>query len=900
MANSNPASPVLFGRNFPSSTTHDTKPSKKDKHAWKLMVIDDEESVHQVTRMVLEDLTYDGRGLAILNGYSGEDARRLMSEHPDTAVLLLDVVMETDNAGLDVVDYIRNELGNQHVRIILRTGQPGEAPEADVIQRYDINDYKEKADLTAEKLNTSIIAALRAYNDLLKIEELALSKSNLEKRVRERTREVLKINQDLEKEIQEREHINQELRQSETRLAQAQRIANIGNWEWDLETNVVTWSDQVHNILGLQPGAFPVSYDTLINLVIGEEVERVKAAFENTLRTGEPYDFEHAINHTDGSLRYLHQQGQVEFDEDGVAVRLIGTLQNVTERRVTDLKMRKLSGAIEQIADSVMITDCEGIIEYINPAFEKMTGYTAQEVLGCTPNILKTDKQSNAFYKRMWHTILRGDVFSDVIINRKKNGDLYYEEKTITPQHDSSGKITHFISTGKDITDRMAVQERLHFLAHHDALTGLPNRVLLLDRLNQAIKRARWRERNIAVMFLDLDRFKVINDSLGHDVGDQLLQVMSQRLLEGVREGDTVARLGGDEFAVILNDLAMPDDIPPIAEKILKIMSDPFVIDDNELFVTSSIGISLYPTDSEDAQSLIKKADIAMYQAKASGKNNYHFYRTNDDATAVERLSLETRLRRALDRNEFFIEYQPQFNLFDGRIIGAEALLRWRNSDFETIAPIHFVPLLEETGMIIPVGEWVLRTACAQATIWHESGMTDQRISVNLSIRQFQANGMVKRLEEILDKTGLAPEYLELEVTEGLLIEQISETSKILAELHEMGVKLSIDDFGTGYSSLNYLKRLPFDTLKIDRSFVSDVTTSSDDAAIAAAIITLAHSLDLRVIGEGVETSEQLEFLQKFQCDAVQGFLYSPPVSPETIYVLDKTLANGRGLETTT
>jgi len=880
----NNKSDLLFFENSTQKSKDDIPEKDTDQKAWKLMVIDDDEAVHQVTRMVLEDLVFENQGLSIIEGYSGKDARRLLREHPDTAVLLLDVVMESDNAGLEVVKYIREELDNNYIRIILRTGQPGDAPEKKVITEYDINDYKEKSDLTADKLHTAIIAALRAYKDLKTIENLALSKVNLEERVEERTKEILKINQDLAQEIEQREQVNEDLRQSESRLARAQLIANIGHWEWNIPTNEAIWSHQIYRILGLVPNSFPASFEALLNAVVTEDKKNVSDIFEQIKNSDdERYDFEHTIYHADGTHRFIYQQGEIVRDSNGKATKLIGTLQDITERRLIDEKMQKLSGAIEQIADSVVITDINGKIEYVNSAFEKMTGYEAEEVIGNDTNILKSDKQSKSFYQRLWRTIMRGEVFSDVIINRKKCGGLYYEEKTITPQKDNVGNITRFISTGKDITERMESQERLHYLAHHDALTGLPNRALLQDRLSQVITRTHWRNRNIAVLFLDLDRFKVINDSLGHETGDKVLQIMAERLSDCIRTGDTVARLGGDEFAIILNDIASEDDVPPVADKIIKAMVEPFIVNKHELFITTSIGISVFPKDSEDAQGLIKKADVAMYRAKEKGKNNYQFYTKADDTKAVERFTLETNLRRALEKEEFFLEYQPQYAINGTTLVGVEALLRWQNAEFKTISPLHFIPLLEETGMILPVSEWVLNTACAQAKIWQENGLPAFHVAVNLSIRQFQRKGLVKQIEDILDRIGLDPEYLELEVTEGLLIENISETTKILHELHELGVRLAIDDFGTGYSSMNYLKRLPFDNLKIDKSFVQDVTVSEDAAAIATAIITLAHTMDMQVIAEGVENQEQLAFLQRQNCDVLQGFLFSKPVPPENI-----------------
>jgi len=876
-------SSLLFESDVVESDDNDHARIKSQEPVWKILVVDDDEIVHQVTLMVLKDFSFKNQALEIIQGYSGADAKRLMKEHPDVAVVLMDVVMETDSAGLEAVQYIRETLSNRFVRIILRTGQPGLAPEHEVITNYDINDYRDKTELTAQKLITTITTSLRAYNDLRKIEGLASSNINLEQRVRERTREIMKINQELQGEIGARRKAYQELQLSEARLSNAQAIAKIGNWDYDIETGELTWSEQLNSIAGL-PGktGFP-NYRAMLDLVHEEDRDAIVSAINKALTEGLSFDIEHRLRRQDGSIGYVHQQALVEKSDTGIPIRISGTIQDVSQRRQTEDQMRKLSGAVDQIADAVMITDKSGVMEYVNPAFEKMTGFSRAEVIGKTPSILKSDKQHPAFYQRLWKTILRGETFSDVIINRRKNGSLYYEEKTITPQLNSEGEVVHFISTGKDVTERIESQERLHHLAHHDALTGLPNRVLLLDRLNQALTRSLWRSRKIAVMFLDMDRFKVINDTLGHDAGDDLLKLMSERLLDCVRPGDTVARLGGDEFAVILNDIARYDDVLPVAKKILETLTQPVHINEHELFITSSIGISMFPNDGGDSHTLLKKADVAMYRAKEKGKDNFQFYTSDDDNRAVERLTMETQLRRALVRDEFTLNFQPQLSLVNGEIIGLEALIRWKNKDKENVSPMQFIPILEETGMIIPVGDWVLQKACQQQKAWQEAGFAPHRIAVNLSIRQFQSRGLVKRLEEILSETGLAPEYLELEITENLLIDQIKDTAKLLHELHEMGVFLSIDDFGTGYSSMNYLKRLPFDNLKIDRMFVRDVTNNPDDAAITTAIIDLAHTMKLQVIAEGVETKEQLQFLKGRRCDAMQGFLFCPPIDARSL-----------------
>ena len=428
-----------------------------------------------------------------------------------------------------------------------------------------------------------------------------------------------------------------------------------------------------------------------------------------------------------------------------------------------------------------------------------------------------------------------------------------------------------------DITERAQAQERLQYLAHHDSLTGLPNRALFLERLDHALTRARWTKRPLAILFLDLDRFKNINDTLGHDIGDSALRVASERLLSCVREGDTVARFGGDEFTVLLEDMANTDDVPAIAQKIIDILSRPFVVGDREFVITASIGISLYPNDGDDSLRLLRNADTAMYRAKDQGRNKHQFYSSEMSAKALEKFTLESSLRHALDRGEFLLYYQPQVNLSTGQVTGVEALLRWQHPELGLILPTQFIPVAEETGLMKAIDEWVLHTACAQAQAWQSAGIPSISMIVNLSGRSFSEARLAEVISRTLDQTGLAPEMLELEITESVIMQNSQTTVEMLEALNRKGLRLAIDDFGTGYSSLSYLKRFSIDTLKIDQSFVRDVTTDADDASIVTAIIAMGHGLQLKVIAEGVETSGQLDFLRHHDCDGMQGFLFSRP-----------------------
>jgi|GEM_PF-309969 len=570
----------------------------------------------------------------------------------------------------------------------------------------------------------------------------------------------------------------------------------------------------------------------------------------------------------------------------------LSNIAREARRRAAEEKLRKLSHAVEQSANAVVITDRDGVIEYVNPWFTRITGYRDDEVVGKTPRILKSGETHPETYKRLWDTILSGREWTGELHNTKKNGDLYWCLETISPLKDESGNITHFVAVTEDISERKQAEQTIRHLAFHDPLTGLPNRRLFRDRLMQAAAMRNRDANAFALMLLDLDRFKTVNDTLGHDTGDALLKAVSSRLLGNIRQGDTLARMGGDEFALLAIGIDHPEDMAHLAGKLLECLKHPFQLGSHELYVTSSMGVTLYPSDAIDVDALVRNADIALYRAKDEGRNMFRFFTEDMNAAMMQRLRLESSMRRAIERNEFLLHFQPQVDLATGTIHGTEALIRWNSPELGMVSPAEFIPIAEDTGMIVPIGAWILRTACLQARAWEEAGVP-MRVAVNLSARQFQQDNLAEMIADILRETALAPAMLEVELTESMLMKDTASAKATLDKLHAMGVQISIDDFGTGYSSLSYLKRLPIQLLKIDQSFVRDIHTDPDDRAIVTAVIALAHSLKLRVVAEGVETEEQLRFLRSHRCDIMQGYLFSRPLPGDAVTDL---LRSGRCL----
>ncbi|WP_096701589.1 EAL domain-containing protein [Magnetospirillum sp. 15-1] len=604
----------------------------------------------------------------------------------------------------------------------------------------------------------------------------------------------------------------------------------------------------------------------------------MRRGIEGVLAGGQTVESHHAIG---ARLFDVHMHPVV--DAAGRHDRVAVFSRDVTQVHQRRQQLRKLETALEQAPVSVMITDSHGAIEYVNRAFVLVSGYSEDEVLGRNPRLLKSGETVASAYRDMWHCLSSGATWQGELCNRAKDGSLFWEYATISPIRDDDGTVTHFMAVKENITQRKETELQLVHQATHDTLTGLPNRVLLEDRVYHAIEVAKREGGRIGLMFLDLDRFKIVNDSLGHVAGDQLLKVVADRLRHTLRRSDTVARLGGDEFVVVLTHFQSSSELAEVAEKIAAALDEPVELSGHKVHVGASIGIALYPDDGDNFNALMKDADTAMYRAKQKGRNTFCFYDSHMNDEALDRLKLEEALRRALVRGEFQLFYQPQVDLQTGLTSGVEALIRWNSPERGQVSPGLFIPVAEESNLISMIGWWVLEESCRQLAAWREDGLTGLKVAVNVSGRQFLNHALVECISDLMAQYQILPNQLEIELTESTVMAEPDRAIEQLNRLREIGIQVSVDDFGTGYSSLSYLKRLPLSTIKVDRSFVHDVNNQSDNAAIVSAILGLADALDMSIVAEGVETEGEEQHLKDAGCIKVQGFRYAKPMPADQL-----------------
>lgn len=799
--------------------------------------------------------------------------------------------------------------------------------------------------------------------------------------------------------LQQQAAIKNDLITSQARLAYAQKIAQMGNWEWDLSSNEVYCSDEMFVILGIPNTHFTHGFDDILNYILTEDREMVTETINNVIENHMSFVIEFKIQQPHGQIVTVKSQGKAILNERGDITHISGIFQDISQTSETLKQLHMLAAALEASADSVVITDVDGAIVWANPAMTRLTGYKYTELIGETPNLWHSLNQNPKLFDDLWQTISSGKTWQGELLNRKKNGDEYLEEQTITSVLNERGEISHFVSikrdisarkeieaknlqaaqvfehsiegilisdqnnniirvnpafskitgyneheilgkkpnilsSGKhdkkffaelwneintkgvwqgeiwnrrkngetypefltistlrdahdqiieyiaifaDITERKQDEEHIHRLAYYDKLTNLPNRTLIQEVLRKALTLRNSDDELVGILNIDIDRFFSINETMGHEYGDQLLQIIARRIMRCNDEIDKTARISSDEFTIICPNVISPNQLGKKAQRILDSIAEPVMLNKQEVFVTASIGIAIAPGDGENEATLFRNAESARKHAKREG-NNFQFFNDEINAQGFEQLVMKSSLRRALERNEFQLFYQPQIDINTDQIVGAESLIRWMHPDLGLVSPNKFIPILEETGLIAEVGEWVLETACRQNKQWQDDGFPPIQIAVNLSPRQFRQKNLITTIKNILDKTGLPAQWLELEVTESSIMDNPKEVVETLNDLHNLGIKLSIDDFGTGYSSLNYLKTFPIDVLKIDRSFIRDITFDKDDETIVKTIIAMGHNLGLKIIAEGVEEAEQLDLVKKYQCEWYQGYYFSKPL----------------------
>jgi|GEM_PF-383143 len=642
---------------------------------------------------------------------------------------------------------------------------------------------------------------------------------------------------------------------------------------WDLNGKINVYNKAAQELLGdMNDG------DTIQSFLNVHKGDKVQKAVEDAAKGIETKSLETKVM-VNGQFKYILWSVAPLYDVTKNVSGAITQGQDITKNRYDEERLILSSQVFESMAEAILITDITGIIIDVNTAFTDITGYNRSEVIGQNPSVMKSGRHSKEFYENMWQSLKKDGIWRGEIWDRRKNGEEFPKWLSISAAHNENGELVNYVAVFSDISSQKEDEEKLERLAHFDPLTGLPNRVLFQDRLYTSLARAKRDKDILAVLFVDLDRFKQVNDTLGHRVGDLLLKEVSNRLLHSVREIDTVARLSGDEFTVILTDITTTEDIELIASRIVKSVGAPYFFEGHELFVSASVGISVYPTDGETGADLLRHADVAMYHAKEIGRNNFQFFDLHMNEHTQSQMTLANQLRIALNRNVVSPHFQLKVDTMTGRPVGLEALARWTNDDGVSVSPAEFIPVAEEHGLIVRVGMSILRQACEQARQWQDMQFEFGTIAINLSAQQFRDKKLIEDIKNTMEDFRLDPSRLEMEVTENMMMDDVEGAIEILNSFKDMGMKISIDDFGTGYSSLSYLKRFPVDTLKIDRSFVCELTPDSDDAAIVTAIVSLAKTMNINVVAEGVETLEQSDYLRSIGCNIVQGFLYAKPCS---------------------
>ncbi|MGE7956527.1 putative bifunctional diguanylate cyclase/phosphodiesterase [Pseudomonas sp. NPDC089530] len=738
-------------------------------------------------------------------------------------------------------------------------------------QNQALIEHLQQAQSRSEQLNSELLREVEQRRRAE--EELREAQVGLESRVAQRSLEL--------------DAANQALRKSEARLALALKASQLGLWDWNLQTDEVHHS-QIKELFGLEPESVRGMLSHLKPLLHPEDLPLLKRALVEHLKgRTEDYLVEYRVRHGDGHWVWIEDRGRaVERGAGGRVLRMVGTRRDISASKEQEEQRRLAAMVFEAASEGIVILDPDYVLLAVNQAFCRVTGYQVEDMLGRNVVELPGSRDARRHYPVIHQALEEHGSWQGELVEARKNGELYPQWLQLNVVRDTRGNISHIVGFFADLSARRESEERMRYLTHYDELTGLANRSLFRERLRDAHQRVRQGGRSLALVHINLDRFKLLNDSLGHDVADQLLQKMARRLVNALPEADTIARLSSDEFAVLFDAYGSLSSLTRVATRLSAKLRLPIIVEGHELVVSASMGISMLPDSAREIPALISQANIAMQHAKHLGGNNFQFYTASLQASTLERLQLENQLRKAIEERQLKVFYQPKLCLATGRLNAAEALVRWDHPGMGRVPPGDFIGLAEETGLIGPIGEFVLRQACWQACEWQRQGLPAIRVSVNLSVHQLRQGKLVSLVRSVLEETGLAPQFLELELTESHLLDSVEHIISTFRQLRDLGVKLAIDDFGTGYSSLSYLKRIPVDYVKIDQAFIRGLSDGGADAAITRAIIAMAHGLSLKVVAEGVEHPGQLAFLKAQKCDEVQGYLISRPVEAEGLAAL--------------
>ena len=748
--------------------------------------------------------------------------------------------------------------------------------------------------------NRSLIDYLnRARSDAEALNEKLAQEIYERKEARQRLQET---NERLESMVQERTQAlgetNTALAATSERLELALEASNIGLWDWMLDTGR-NYHTNFDRLLGYDSAYFKNFFGDLETLVHPDDLTRIRRAMVSHFKGEDSrYHAVYRLRHADGSWRWIEDEGRVvSRSRDGRATRMIGTRRDITDDRQAQEQQRLAATVFENAPEGIFILDQEFRFLAVNARFEQITGYSESLVIGRRILEEEQTQPNRDTYLSITTALQESGFWEGEISERRRNGEIFPEWLQMSAVRDEQKRVIRYVGMMSDLTTRKETEQQLQFLSYYDRLTGLANRTQFREHLHKSLTLARLNREKVALLMIDLDRFKPINESLGHEIGDRLLKAAAERIAQHAGGEEALARVGGDEFTLLLENHGGESGISQQCQKLINAMKKPFLIDGHELLLGASIGISLFPDTAKEAQSMINQSDMAVYQAKRSGGNNFQFYRSNMRVASVEQLALETSLRKAIFKNEFVVYYQPKMELASNRITSVEALVRWQHPTMGLLPPADFIPLAEETGLISAIGELVLERSCRQAHKWYKQGLGNICVSVNLSAHQFRKGNVAEIVDRVLSTTELPPHLLELELTESLIMEDMEQNIELLQQLRTRGIELALDDFGTGYSSLSYLKRFPVDTLKIDRSFIRDLDKSPHDAAITRAIIDMAHSLKMNVIAEGVDTEEHLSILRDMHCDSIQGYLLSRPVPENELLELLHTQAYRKAID---